>query len=355
MTENMTRLNFPFRRRTILKTVGASVVGGSASVGVATAQSTITVPADENSIEDAIAASSSGDTIEVAPGTYSENALVIDGLDDLTLTGAGSGEVTIESQSSDRGLTVDDSDGVTLKGFTLRDAGGYGLKLQFSDGLRIEDVHAVENGKTGIDMNTTDDPTIVDVESRDTGGGFGISLRNLSGASIDAAETNGNAWGGLALWPIDNDDNETVISARVTDSSFTDELVGVVAQYQGNFDVLLKHNDIENNGVGVAMDDQFGPVLNPGGVTVTLNNISGNDVGVDNTGSEGELTATCNYWGHPSGPEHPDNPRNNPKGDPVQGDVDFQPWNTRQIGRGQNPENSCVGSENTTKAKQMKG
>lgn len=185
-----------FRRRTVLKTVGASAVGSSAFVGVSAAQSTINVPTDENTIADAIAAAGSGDTIEVAPGTYSENALVINGLDDLTLSGAGSGEVTIESQSSGRGLTVDDSDDVTLEGFTLREAGGYGLKLQFADGLHVEDIHAVENGRTGIDLNTTDDPTLVGVESRDNNSGFGIALRNLSGASIEDAETNGNDWGG---------------------------------------------------------------------------------------------------------------------------------------------------------------
>jgi nitrous oxidase accessory protein NosD len=341
----MVKQTSPIRRRTILKTIGASAVAGSAFAGISGAQSTIDVPGDESTIEDAIGAASSGDTIEVDPGTYSENALVINGLDDLTLSGAGSGEVTIESQSSGRGLTVDDSDGVTLEGFTLREAGGYGLKLQFSDDLRVDDVQAVENGRTGIDLNTTDDPTLVAVESRDNDGGFGVALRNLSGASIEDAETNGNEWGGLALWPTDNSGNDTVVSGEITGSSFTDEPVGVVAQYQGDFDVLLEENDIEDNDVGVAMSDQFGTVENAGGVTVTLNNITGNDVGIDNTGGGEEVTATCNYWGHPSGPEHDENPKNNPRGDAVEGDVDFRPWNVRRIGRGENPENSCVGGK----------
>lgn len=327
----------------MLKTIGASVVGSSAFVGVSTAQSTISVPTDESTIEDAIAAADPGDTIEVEPGTYSENALVIDGLDEMTLRGAGSGAVTIESQSSGRGLTVDDSDGVTLEGFTLREAGGYGFKLQFADRLHVEDVHAVENGRTGIDLNTTDDPTVVDVASRDNDGGFGIALRNLSGASVTAAETNGNAWGGLALWPLANDNTASDISAEITDSSFTGEPVGVVAQYQGDFDVLLEKNDIEDNGVGIGISDQFGTVVDAGGVTVTLNNITGNDVGIDNTGGGEQLPATCNYWGHPTGPDHEDSPQNNPKGDTIAGDVEFVPWNKREIGTGANPANSCVG------------
>lgn len=341
----MTRLNYPFRRRKVLKTVGASVIGSSALVGVSTAQTTINVPNDESKIEDAIAAAGSGDTIEVDPGTYPENELKINGLNNLTLSGAGSGQVTIESQSSGRGLTVDDSDGVTLEGFTLREAGDYGLKLQFAGGLRVEDVHAVGNGGTGIDLNTTNNPTLVDVESRNNSGGFGVALRNLSGATVSGATTSGNDWGGLALWPLDNGNNPSNISANITGSSFTGEPAGVVAQYQGGFDVLLEKNDIENNNVGVEISDQFGPVVNAGGVTVTLNNITGNNVGVDNTGGGQRLPATCNYWGHPTGPKHDDNPKNNPKGDAVKGDVEFQPWNTRRIGRGQNPESSCVGGE----------
>ncbi len=337
--------NHRVKRRKVLGTLGASVIGTSVLAGTASAQTTIHVPADENTIEDAIATASSGDTIEIAPGTYPENALVISSLDDLTLRGAGSGGVTIASQSSGRGLTVDESDNVTLEGFTLRDAGGYGLKLQFANGLHVEDVHAVQNGGTGIDLNTTDDPTLVNVGARENASGFGIGLRNLAGASVNGADTSENAWGGLALWPVDNGGNETAVSGEVTDSSFTNEPVGVVAQYQGEFDVLLERNDIEDNGVGVAISDQFGTVSHAGGVTVTLNNITGNDIGIDNTGGGEELTATCNYWGHPTGPTYDDNPKNNPKGDAVTGDVDVRPWNTRRIGRGRNPEHSCVGGK----------
>jgi hypothetical protein len=340
----MNRPSYPFRRRKVLKTVGASVIGSSALVGVSTAQTTINVPSGESTIEDAIAAAGTNDTIEVAPGTYSENALVIDGLNNLTLRGAGSGAVTIQSQSSDRGLTVDNSDGVTLEGFTLRGAGGYGFKLQFANGLRLQDVQAAGNGETGIDLNTTDNPTLSGVKSRNNGG-FGIALRNLSGASVNGAVTNGNGYGGLALWPVDNDSNSSNISASITGSSFTGEPAGVVAQYKGDFNVQIEKNDIENNNSGVAISDQFGTVVNAGGVTVTLNNITGNGVGIDNTDGGEELPATCNYWGHPTGPEHDENPKNNPKGDAVKGDVDFQPWNTRRIGRGQNPENSCVGGK----------
>jgi len=339
----MATRQFPVRRRTVLKTVGGGAITVGTFAGGSTAQTTINVPGDESTIEDAIAAASSGDTIEVKPGTYNENALVINGLNNLTLRGAGSGNVTISSQSSGRGLRVDQSNNVRLEGFTLSGAGDFGFKLQFSDGLRLQDVRAVNNGGTGIDLNTTDNPTVVGVESRNNSGGFGVALRNLSGATVRSVATSGNAWGGLALWPIDNSDNPSNISANITGSSFTGEPAGVVAQYQGGFSVLLERNDIENNNTGVAISDQFGTVTNSSGITVRLNNIQGNGTGIDNTGGGEVLPATCNYWGHPTGPNHEHNPKNNPRGDAIEGDVEFIPWNTREIGRGGNPENSCVG------------
>jgi hypothetical protein len=171
--------------------------------------------------------------------------------------------VTIDCQSSGRGLTVDDSDGVTLEGCTLRDVGGYGLKLQFADGLGLADVHAVENGRTGIELNTTDDPK--------------LSNRETPLWGVDRCGGNERECvGGLALWPIDNDNDETVIAAEITGSSFTDEPVGVVAQNQGDFAVRLENNDIENDGVGL--------------------------------------------------PEHTENPKDDPKGDAVRGAVDFQEY-----------------------------
>lgn len=63
----------PVRRRTVLRTIGASAVAGSAFIGISGAQSTITVPGDESTIEDAIDAATPGDTIEVEPGTYDED------------------------------------------------------------------------------------------------------------------------------------------------------------------------------------------------------------------------------------------------------------------------------------------
>ena len=59
------------------------------------------------------------------------------------------------------------------------------------------------------------------------------------------------------------------------------------------------------------------------------------------------LSANCNYWGHATGPDDGDQPQG--KGQPVVGEVDYRPWSVREIGTGENPENSCVGGKNDNK------
>ena len=64
------------------------------------------------------------------------------------------------------------------------------------------------------------------------------------------------------------------------------------------------------------------------------------------------LSANCNYWGHASGPDDGDQPAG--KGQPVNGQVDYRPWSVRKIGRGKNPEKSCVGGKNDDKGQGQK-
>ena len=64
-------------------------------------------------------------------------------------------------------------------------------------------------------------------------------------------------------------------------------------------------------------------------VVANYNNIAGNDYGLKSTGPQ--VDATCNWWGHASGPSGPDGRVNNKgkiigKGDAILGNVDWDPW-----------------------------
>ena len=227
------------------------------------------------SIEAAIDAAEPGDTIDISPGIYEEDALIIDGLDGLSLQGAGSDTVIIKRNSGNRGLTVTDADGVTLQGFTLRDTpeGSFGFKLQYATDLSLRDIRAVDNGRNGIDLNTTNDVTMRDVESHKNAG-VGIGIRNADGVRIHGARTSGNDWGGIALWA---KGNETLTDLTVRNSTFTNQTVGIYTEHDGVFrDILLHNNTFIDNTVGVLNDgaevDVRNSVFELGGTRVDASN-----------------------------------------------------------------------------------
>lgn len=99
----------------------ASIAAGfalAALAGTAGAE-ILSVPTDFPTIQDAIDRSNAGDTIEVAPGTYTENLRIADR--SITLRAAGGASATTLRPAA-AGLPViwvDGGDGVTIEGFTV--------------------------------------------------------------------------------------------------------------------------------------------------------------------------------------------------------------------------------------------
>lgn len=107
---------------------------------------------------------------------------------------------------------------------------------------------------------------------------------------------------------------------------------------------LVRENTIANNQNGIVLsgvprDGSF-PTSRTPSYELTTNNIENNDeFGIQNN-ADPVAVATCNYWGDRTGPEHEDNPRENPKGDSVSDDVAFVPWSVDRI---QDGEGTCIG------------
>ena len=96
--------------------------------GVIKAATVINVPGDKPTIQAAIAAASSGDTVQVAAGTYYENISLRDGVNVL---GAGAGVTTIDGGGYSISLSVvtasNIGSGTKLDGFTITNGhGSYG-------------------------------------------------------------------------------------------------------------------------------------------------------------------------------------------------------------------------------------
>lgn len=125
-------------------------------------------------------------------------------------------------------------------------------------------------------------------------------------------------------------DGISIVRNRVSDAEGTPDGTGI--KLGGNTEGEAYDNEIVNNRVGIW----------DGGsrVRIHYNTIQGNEEWGINSGGGHVVEATCNYWGHATGPVHPDNPRPNPKGDPVTWNVEFTPWSVREIRDG---EGSCTG------------
>lgn len=100
------------------------------------------------SITQAIANAQDGDTVMVYPGTYTESIVMGK---NITLLGSGP-QSTIIYGTTDA-ITVSSNFSVTIKGFTIKSAGGYGIYLQDASTSIIKNNYIVGNGKSGIATN----------------------------------------------------------------------------------------------------------------------------------------------------------------------------------------------------------
>lgn len=113
-------------------------------MNVSAAPETINVPEDYLTIQGAIYAANSGDTVQVAPGTYFENIRMKDGVD---LLGAGAEVTTIDGQGHDIVVNARVND-ATISGFTLKN-GNRGVYIYGSWSPSVRNNVIVDN-KFGI-------------------------------------------------------------------------------------------------------------------------------------------------------------------------------------------------------------
>lgn len=178
----------------------ATVVGASLGAAPASAGHTTHVVHEGQSIQKAVDAAASGDTVLITPGTYRESVTVT--TPGLTLRGVGRG-VVIEPAAKaagtcavgGNGVCVVGTDkhkveGVTLASLTVTGFTRSGVYAVATDGLTVRNVTAVKNGVWGIAQEGSVRGVFRGNTARDNGDA-GLFLANTISAEKGATDTDG--------------------------------------------------------------------------------------------------------------------------------------------------------------------
>jgi hypothetical protein len=331
-------------------------------------------------IQAAIDAASSGDTIQVAAGVYTEDLFIHPSKQNLELAGAGAGTTII------RGTTVGvagvpninvHADGVKIHGFTIETAdcngGGWvdglilnGFDIEIYDNYfkvvstvgtdggaaiqtwRSENV-ALQNTQYGFSPPRVSDVSGLNIHDNEfTGVGvdyyMAIWINYDDGSGL--ATISGNTMGGPLYVGVGTERSNTLIEDNVISTSYTGAGSRGINVYDYNDraqqDVAVEGNTVSDFESGIRIGGGSQTLSNisvtqntvhnnnttgilvrtsAGGVVVNYNDISGNTAGVSNTGG-GTLDATYNWWGDGSGPSG----LGPGSGDAVSANVDYDPW-----------------------------
>lgn len=271
----------------------------------------------------AVAASSAGDTIQVAPGTYSEYVVITES---LSLIGQNRENTIIDASNQPFGINVDGHSnpglsGVVISGFTVMNAENAGIVVSNSSDVTIEDNRVMDNDQ-GLTPPTC--PTLSAFpyffgEAMDCGEGIlfsGVDHSTLAGNIVtdnaggllitdDTGATHDNLITGNSVIhntqldcgiTIPSHSGSGVFRNTVSenDSSYNGGPgVGIFAPGPGSkaYANVVIHNRLRGNGLpGVTMHNHAAP---PGAPPVIFNDnvIVGNDISANSQDFEDAATS----------------------------------------------------------------
>ena len=312
------------------------------------------------SIDDAIAAASPGNTINVGNGTYTEN-VVID--KNVTLSGAGSSSTKIDP-SSGIGINIGSSGaGCTINGFNVScDSSSNAIVLANNpDNVTIEDniIYTVDGadhsgisvGSAGIENLTVDSNTFIydgdvavnfhpdstsavsqDITITDNMFNWSGSATNRSVkfAEVDGVTVTGNTINSTMTFWIDTQDSSDV---TISNNNFYAGIIfiGEDDDVSGEYSEFSITNNTFTGGYVQLYHDAGVNVLEAANIEGTSICVNYNDfiscsTGIDNNVGE-QIIGRYNYWGHPTGPSHINNPHGTGQGGATVSDnVSPAPW-----------------------------
>ncbi len=255
-----------------------------------------------NTFKEGVNAAKSGDTVQVAAGTYEVINIEISNMDELNLQGAGADTTIIHLTEGQYILSLSNVKKGKIDGFTLKGTDGHGTGIQLTSSSLTITNNRFEDGSTGIscwrgastisnneftnsggiELKTTDNATI----NSNTISGGGISLNASAKATITNNEIHGYHYQGIYCAA----GSEAAISHnKITgdgEGGIYFEKASIVVEantithnkYHGVYgkasDVVISGNTIEENGAA-------GITLETSTATISGNEIKTNDYGIE--------------------------------------------------------------------------
>jgi nitrous oxidase accessory protein len=195
------------------------------------------VPDVYSTIQAAVDAADPGDTIVVAPGVYPESVTVekslsITGLDKSTTIVDGSGGGYAFSLSAD---------GVTIRGFTLRDCSNYGVLASYSGNHTIDD-NIFRNNAYGVYLSNSPSPNNIVNNTFLENGLIGIKTAYSDGNTMGYNYISGGQYG----IKVDDESQFNTIANNTIDGTSH----GIYVRYAPNNNV--EQNEITSLITGIA-------------------------------------------------------------------------------------------------------
>lgn len=214
-----------------------------------------------DNINDAIAASSSGDWIKVMAGTYYETLVISHKVD---IFGEGRDITIINGNSSGNVITIN-AQRVNISHFTITNCGNSSSLIEINSGYAAITDNKLTNGNHGITINDCNYNTIYDnIINNNDGNGISLYLSDCNNITYNTITSNQN---GLFL---SNSNNNTI---EYNPSIKTNNINGLFLNETSNYNTIQNNNISSNVENGVFLSDHC-----------DNNNISYNSISL-NTGS----------------------------------------------------------------------
>ncbi|NQU29024.1 MAG: T9SS type A sorting domain-containing protein [Candidatus Marinimicrobia bacterium] len=254
----------------------------------------INVPADQATIQGAIAIATAGDTVLVQAGTYVEN-IDFSGKD-LVIMSASGPDITIIDGNQNGSVVLfitGETDNAVLDGFTITNGNGYtgSTAPRFGGGITCR----IESSPTLRNLIVTNNTAL---GAGSVGGGIGCSVN--SNPIIENVEISNNIsyyGGGIAIYY----SSPTIRNVVISDNTGNGSGGGLYAEASSPeiSQVLIHGNSADQFGGGIWFHDNCNVILNA--VTVIDNSCSIRGGGILCTGNVDLIVINSIAWGNTPG------------------------------------------------------